>query len=1090
MTADASFGGRIRRWLRPEGAVAAARSRIADAVTLLEERIMLDADPAVAIHGPATVPLGGAFAVTLTFDNLAPGGGPNDVGYGPYIDLVVPVTGKDGAGAAVDDGISFTSATFLGAPVAATVVTFDASGHATHPFATDASGAPRIVTGTPGDSLVVLRLPFGSFTGDQTPADIKVNLQLSPLALYDPAHITDGLTLSAQGGFYLGTDPADNPAADPPLLQSPPVTLAVSPSLLTLTKTADTPEGESATGPNYPHIYTINLDVAAGQPLSSVHVQDLLPANIVYLGSTVTLGSGSLVTQPDLGVAVDPAHNLLDYSFGSVTGGPGVDAQIKVRFYVADISGAGAPVIDPLSGAATLTLNDVRATGVFTPLDPRHPAIPIVEDASAIDNAIVNRSLAIQKTSAIAVDNNVPGLSPGDVVSYTLNVQLSDYFTAGDIKLGDLLGDGQRIDTSFQPVFTITERGVSTGLQNFAGTVAVGGEFTGGNFVTTFNAVDGTTNVAADLSAEIDARNLFPDGDGVLAGGRTQPGDALALVGATTLSITFRAVVQTSFVAPQPVSQSINQGDRIADRASADATIRDNATLAATGTVGDSSTISKQVASGALQSKELVAVNGTPPELIAGRPQVTQGDTVTFRLRYVLPTSAVDNFALVDYLPLPVLPAPNLVQSASPAGVLPGAGEWNYGAGDTFHTLPGAPVPVVPPANLAGNSESFVYGSYSLQNQPGNPSPQTSLVEILFTVRVVDLPFSDKLLLTNQVSARETNSQGQPVVGSAIVQFDFTQPELTVTKGVVDAKGNNPVTFLGSRGPAGVNFTGATGSTAAAVFTGNITDAALATGAIDANLLGIDAADKVTFAITVNNNGTGRAGAFDVIVRDTLPAGFAIPADATGLNLKVTDGAGNPVAYTLLGGGLFDAGIKLTDGSTGAIARDPDGSAATGTTTGDIVVITYDLVAAPSVQPRQSWTNTATLANYAAYSGGANFVPAGLTDAAVVTTRDPLLAKSVIATSQSFTSGSNLAIGETVTYRVTYSLAEGQTNALRLSDILQNNSAGVLTPLSATLVSVGPGITGPGVLPPGTGRRARRLDLHVQFRRCHGVGGQ
>ena len=39
-----------------------------------------------------------------------------------------------------------------------------------------------VCTGTPGETLVVLRLPFGSFTPDQTPSDVLVNLDLSDFA--------------------------------------------------------------------------------------------------------------------------------------------------------------------------------------------------------------------------------------------------------------------------------------------------------------------------------------------------------------------------------------------------------------------------------------------------------------------------------------------------------------------------------------------------------------------------------------------------------------------------------------------------------------------------------------------------------------------------------------------------------------------------------------------------------------------------------------------------------------------------------------------------------------------------------------------
>ena len=118
------------------------------------------------------------------------------------------------------------------------------------------------------------------------------------------------------------------------------------------------------------------------------------------------------------------------------------------------------------------------------------------------------------------------------------------------------------------------------------------------------------------------------------------------------------------------------------------------------------------------------------------------------------------------------------------------------------------------------------------------------------------------------------------------------------------------MTYQGSRSPASVSFAGATGNPGATAFTGTITDAALATGAINANLTGIDAGDKVTFAITLNNNGTGRNGAFDVAIRDLLPAGFAIPVDVTGLNLKV-DFAGAGLH------GQLNRRVKPPNGRTG-----------------------------------------------------------------------------------------------------------------------------------------------------------------------------
>ncbi len=1064
MTADAGLGGRLARWLRGGGTGAMVRAIADDPVMLLEERIMLDAEAHVTIDGPTSVPLGGSFSVTLTFDNVADGDPGSNVGYGPYIDLVVPTTGKDGGNGNTNDGITFGSATYLGTPVTSTSVTFDANGQAVHPFARDASGNPVIVTGTPGDTLVVLTLPFGSFTPDQTAADVVVNLNMSPLADYDPGHVLDQLTLQAQGGFSLGRDPLDNPTADPPVLQQPPTTHTVSPSLLTLTKVSNAPEGETATGPNFLRTYTIDVDIADGQTIDLLHVEDLLSSNIVYVGSTVTLGNGALVDAPAAGVVVDPADNLLSYDFGSVTGAAGVDARIVVTFYVHDIEGGtgGGDVIDPLTGQPTQTVNDVRATGSFTPLDGRDTVTVVVEDATLVDNVIVNRALAVQKTTSL-IDNNSSGLSPGDVIVYTINVQLSDYFTVGDINLSDVLSDGQRIDTSFLPTFTITERGTPSGVLTFSGVSAGGGEFTGGAFTTAFNSTTGQTVVAIDLSQELITRGLL-GGDGILAGGRTQIGDIAAMTGATTATITFRAVVQPAFVSPQTYGPSVSQGDHVGNDVEISATLRDNATQAPNGaTIIDNSIVTLTVPAGAVNAKEVVAVNGAPPILDGGRPVITQGDSITFRITYSLPNSSVEQFRLVDYLPLPILSATSLTQSSAPVGTLPGVGEWNYGAADTFSALPNAPVPVVS-ANAGSNAISFDFGSYSLQMQPGNPAPQASVVQILFTVSTTDLPFADQLQLTNLVTAYEAGSQGATVSTSALGQFKLSQPDLTITKGVVDYLGQNSVVFDGSRSPPGVSFAGAVGNTGSAAFTGQITDAGLAAGAIDANLRGVDAGDKVTFAIVINNDGTGRNGAFDVQFRDTLPAGFGIPLDSTGLNLKVTTGAGVPVGYSLIGAGLFGGGIRLTDsGAVGAIAPDADGSGTQGTTTSDVIVITYDLVALDSVNPRQTWTNTATLFNFAALPGGTNFLHEALVDTSTVSTRDPTITKAVISSSHNFTSGSNLAIGETVTFRVTVVLPEGTANSLVLSDILPASAASILTPISATLVSVGSGLSGPGI---------------------------
>jgi hypothetical protein len=137
----------------------------------LEERLLLAAQPVVVVaDGLPTVaaPIGGQAQFTVTFDNTANPGNDN-IGYAPFIDLVLPKRGADGVAPGTppsldptqpndDDGVTFASASYLGIPLSATVLVFDANGNATHPLLRDANNNPVVV------ALRVLRA--GTAVGD------------------------------------------------------------------------------------------------------------------------------------------------------------------------------------------------------------------------------------------------------------------------------------------------------------------------------------------------------------------------------------------------------------------------------------------------------------------------------------------------------------------------------------------------------------------------------------------------------------------------------------------------------------------------------------------------------------------------------------------------------------------------------------------------------------------------------------------------------------------------------------------------------------------------------------------------------------
>ncbi len=147
------------------------------AFELLEDRLLFAAHPVATVAGGGDVLLGETAHVTVTFDNVPDATPGSNVGFAPYVDLILPTKGADGTGPGITppetkDGVTFQGATLLGQPVQATSVEFDANGDAVHPFARDASGQLRVVHASdygaqPGDTLVTLQLPFGSFTPDR-----------------------------------------------------------------------------------------------------------------------------------------------------------------------------------------------------------------------------------------------------------------------------------------------------------------------------------------------------------------------------------------------------------------------------------------------------------------------------------------------------------------------------------------------------------------------------------------------------------------------------------------------------------------------------------------------------------------------------------------------------------------------------------------------------------------------------------------------------------------------------------------------------------------------------------------------------------
>ncbi len=981
----------------------------------LEQRLVLaNAVPATSLMVPAQALIGSTVNLTVGFSNTSP----SQVGYGPYVDLEMPSVGSGS-----NSGLSFGSATYLGAAVTATVLTFDASGHVTHPYAKDSSGSSVVISGTPGDQLVVLQLPFGSFTPGQPEADINVAANLSNMAAVGSA-----LTVKADGGFRYGNDARDNPATDPSIIGAS-VSSPLNPTLVIVKTTYLGPEQETATGPDFKQQYLVTATVAPGQTINNFDLTDILPAGEQFVSLDSSGANGSTAASTTAIPAATTPGGTLTRHFDKIVGtGGATDASMKFTFYVPRDDASGNPVLNLTTGAFVTETNQAQATGTWTPLNPNQTTTSVASNTAT--DTIAAKSVAIQEGVTDLTNPNSP--TPGDVLQYTISFQGSDFFGLQSALASEVFSDGQHFDTTFTPTLQYSAHGATSSANIASGNYTVGAQ----------NTSNGTTPVAFRLASELLARAIS---NGLILGGSIPSGgtggappSATPTQGAATGTIVFRTVIQQQFDYNHPVGAPyVVEGDLLTSSINIAANVDNYGNLSNDGSsVIDGSGASVVIPRGSLVTS-IYAINGDTN--VGSAPKIAAGDVVTYRLQYTLPTSNIDSYVVTSYAPLPVFDATTVTRFDDvTSSTAPAAGHAQFGPNDTFRALSGI-VPTLATDGTA-NDLTFTYGNYH------DPNQRQTVTDILYSVTASSEPFADGLFLTTQANETEGSTNNGSASANALVQIKLTEPVLAITKGVV-ATDNSHSTVTAN--PYGFSAPGSSGYRG----TGTIHSNQLDSNPITGTITNFDAGDRVTFAVVVQNTGTGLNGAYDVTLKDILPSGFVIPSG--GLNLSVTDGTGATLSVSNVGGGsgLFDQGIliKNSNAALGTLA------AYNATSGKNILVLTYDLQAADSVTPNNTITNTASLTNYSATEGGPDFLTSPATATASATTAPVGLVKAITATSQAGTTGSNLAIGEIATYTVTLTLPEGITPGATLVDTLPSGLAIVavdsITPSSSAVTS-------------------------------------
>jgi|GEM_PF-850846 len=437
-----------------------------------------------------------------------------------------------------------------------------------------------------------------------------------------------------------------------------------------------------------------------------------------------------------------------------------------------------------------------------------------------------------------------------------------------------------------------------------------------------------------------------------------------------------------------------------------------------------------------LQSTSLLSTTGS---------NVAIGETATFRLVVDVPNGTFTDFQLQDLLPAGYLYVNGSAKAAlvSTGGALSSS---TLGVGVQQAPPVGSPTFTLPDAAVADNSttntDGYVSGTdvfFKFGTLTNTATTGTQSVVVEFTAVVVNETANQAgINLDNafNVLIEKNGTAGPEKHGgnSNTVTTTVAEPTLTFTKGV------------------------AAGGT-------------------------VSAGDTVTYTLTITNPaGANSATAFDALINDAMPADIRITAI-------------NNVALT--GGVTTDTAAAITGGGTGL-------SGQFDIPVGGTVTITYTGTVQLSAAPGAAETNNATL-TWTSINGNNSLTPDAnersgaatsllndgslndyrLVDSKTVTVGTASFDKKLFGTSDPATTGSNVGIGENVTYALVVTVPAGTAPSLSVVDTLppglQYVSSSVLTTAAGSNGLLTQDYNGTVPVPTVTGGAADGDDVTFNF---------
>ena len=688
----------------------------------------------MSFNNPADVFINESFNFQMVFKNLG-----DATGFQPYIQLIAP-----------DELTHFTVSYSNRKIVPIKVGVFNESTYdnTTGLYTLRDPFTKKEVHGPANSTFYILQYPLGSFTVDAPDAVLNITSGIGVL------EIGKLLNFTVTPVFRYGNSPIDDPVNYPPIYGET-VTGWVNPVVVKIDKSSSLNEHETATGSNFPFSYSVNINIANGAKIENITITDVIPSDVMYLGSPVLYDSKGRVIDSGLYTIEEPA--------GNKTGGKLI---LKLKEAVGDLSTtsitlrykAYAPEFDNSTGDNITIINSETGGGVAaaSTVDMNYTYVNDTYNASN-SYSIYLKSLATQKYSEILTGSGqLHPVVPHNLIVYKIDFEISDYFAFDDLVVYDKfdthkVGSAQKFLSEYEPVLSIYGKTYELN-ESYYSVVSLG---------------DIDESVTFYISKFLKDNNISTSLKGGYYTNRSV--NQGAMVG--SLNFVAKVIIHYSN------GSSVVSNDLVINHVKTSATV-----LNTFNTVSDNSYTQLRVPSVTLK-KDIIAVDG---EIINDTDfyKVYPGQNITFVLDIHFPTGSVNDFIVTDFLPIPLfnLKGFNLVNSTT--GVIPKCGYWAYANDSGFLHDENTGKVIVPKIGIDtfNNALSFNFGN-TLDNM-AHPVD----VRLWFTFQVSSEPMADQLNLANLAEMKFKDSIDVVYASSNIVLMLTNQPELEITKYVNDTK--------------------------------------------------------------------------------------------------------------------------------------------------------------------------------------------------------------------------------------------------------------------------------------------------------------